>query len=236
MGMLSRIRRVLRANINEMLERAEDPANMLNFLILEMQETLEQTQEEVATAMAAEARLAQLAQEAEASTHQWDGRARRAVEHGEDDLAREALRRKLAAADLARHYGRECEQQARAVAQMRDALDNLRKRLQEAKARRVILLTHLHTAQAQRVVARSLRHAVVGNDAFAAFDRLALHVENERLKSAALVELTNDHLVEDAFLVGEETTAVEGELTMLKREVHSLPGEEEVPALEQYQE
>jgi phage shock protein A len=234
--MLARIRRILRANINDMLERAEDPAKMLNFLILEMQETLEQAQEEVAAAMAAEARLALLAEEAEASAQQWEGRARRAVEHGEDELAREALRRKLAAAELARHYEGERGLQGRSVAQMRASLDNLRKRLQEAKARRTVLLTHLQTAQAQRVVARSLRQAVMGDDAFAAFDRLALTVENERLKSAALVELNNDHLVEDAFLVSEETVAVEQELTMLKREVQGLPGGDDLPALEQYQE
>lgn len=231
MGVMTRVRRLLRANIHDALDKAEDPAKMLNYLILEMQEGVEQAVSETATAMAAEKRLAQQTTEAVQAAAQWEMRARQAVERGEDDLAREALRRRMAALELAEQYQRAHGEQQQAVAELRQALERLHKRLQEAKVRRVSLLGQLQASQAHQVVARTMRQAV-GQDAFEAFDRIAEQIAVSQNRAVAITELTRDD-ADDVFLVAEEHSAIEHKLASMKQEMGYLDAPPGPKALEE---
>lgn len=234
MSILSRVRRLIRANIHDMLDRAEDPVRVANYLILEMQESIEQAREETATAMAAEKRLALQAEEAEQAADQWEKRARLAVSRGEDELAREALLRRNAAAELANQYHHSHREQVTAVYQLKQSLDQLQKKFHDAKARRTALLAQVNATRAQQVVARSLKQAV-GDEAFATFDRLADQVSTERHRAIAISELSRDE-VEDAFLVAEEHDAVEHELLAMKQEMESLQAPPAPKAIEEKNE
>lgn len=230
MGIFTRIRRLLRANINDTLDKAEDPAKMLNFLVIEMQESLEQARSQVAEAMAAERRLAQQAQEAQRATDQWADRARLALVHGQEELAREALRRKLAAGDLAAYYQRAQTEQAEEVRKLRPSLDRLERRLLEAKARRTKLLAQVQTTKAQTIITRSVRQAV-GSDAFEAFDHIAGQVEMAQHRAGAIAELSHNDL-EENILVTAEAAAIERELSQIKGELGYIEGEVAPVALE----
>lgn len=220
MGILTRTRRLLQANLHDLLDGAEDPAKLLNYLILEMQERLASAREETAAAMAAERRLAQQADEAEQAAGQWEMRARLAVERDDDALAREALLRRAAATGLASQYQQADEQQQQAVAELRRALSLLQHRLQEAKTRRSALLAQIQVTRARQVIARSLKETM-GDDAFATFDRLAGKIETERLQAIAISELSRDE-TEDTFILSEAQSMVERELTALKHEMGYL--------------
>jgi phage shock protein A len=227
--MFTRMRRILRQNLNELLERAENPARAIDSLVLEMQEELAQAREQVALAMAAEQRLAQQEAEAETASRQWEDRARRALEHSSEDLAREALRRQLASAQLAVFYRNAYNQQAQTTRQLRAALGKLEKRLEEARAKRVKLLAQIASTKAQHTMSRATPSAVGGN-AFDAFDRISVQVETDERRAVAMAELSTDDL-EDAFLMAEEQEAVEHQLTQLRREL-GYAGQEAPKALE----
>jgi phage shock protein A len=231
MALFKRVRRLLRASLNEALNRTEDPVGTLNYLVLELCEHLERAREQVAAAMAAERRLAEQAGEAEHAAGQWQARARRAVEHGSEELAREALRRRFAAEEMARYFRQAHEEQARGVARLRSSLAYLERRLQEARMVRAKLLARAETARAQEVVARSLRQAV-GEEAFEEFDRIAVRIDTEQHRAQALAELTVQGS-EEAFAIAERDTVVERELLMLKNEPPVLPAAGEPPALAQ---
>lgn len=230
MALLARLRHILFASLHDAFNHLEKPARLLNYQILALREQLDHAREQVAVAMAAERRLATQATDAERAEEQWEQRARRAVEHREDELAREALRRKRTAKELAAYYHRAHEQQYQAVVGLRASLKRLEMRLLEFKAKRAHMLAKLETAQAQRMISRSLRQAV-GTDAFEIFNRIAFQSDSELQQALALTELFDDP--DEAFVVAERDSGVEIELTSLKRELGFRRPESEPRALEE---
>lgn len=228
MTLFTRIRKLLRASLNEALDATEDPVAALNYLMLKLCEHLERARTAVAAAMAAERRLAEQADEAGSAVRQWTERARRGLLNGAEDLAREALRRKRAAEEMVQYFGQALEEQHREVERLRAALGYLERRLQEARMARVKLLARVETARAQQVVTRSLQQTV-GDGAFEEFDRLAARIETRQYREQALAALTMGSS-EDAFALAEQDLLVERELSMLKDE---LQGVVEPPALTQ---
>ncbi len=94
MGILDRVTTVLKSNLNALINKAEDPEKMLDQVLIQMREQLGEAKREVAVAIADEKRLgAQLEAELE-QVREWEQRATLAVQKGDDELAREALRRK----------------------------------------------------------------------------------------------------------------------------------------------
>lgn len=228
MAFFTRIRKLLRVSLNEVLDASEDPVAALNYLVLELCEHLERARTAVATAMAAERRLADQAEASGDAVRQWTDRARRALLHGAEDLAREALRRKRAADEMAQYFAQALEEQRREVERLRSALSYLERRLQEARAARAKLLAQVATARAQQVVTRTLQQTV-GDGAFEEFDRLAARIETAQYREQALAELTMAGS-DDAFALAEQDLLVERELLMLKEGLH---GAAEPPALPQ---
>ncbi len=143
MGLLAGVRRRLITAVHEVFDRCEKPVRALNYQIFTLREQLEQAREQVAAALAAERRLAAQATEAERADAQWAQRARRALVHREEELAREALRRKGTAKALAAYYHRAHEQQYQVVVGQRASLKRLEVRLLAAKAKRAHLLARL---------------------------------------------------------------------------------------------
>ena len=111
MALFTHLQRILLSSMHDAFVRFERPTQTLNYRILGLREQLEHAREQVAVALAAERRLTTQATDAECAEQQWEQRARRAVEHREDELAREALRRKHMAKELATYYHRAHEQQ-----------------------------------------------------------------------------------------------------------------------------
>src|SRR5437763_11861195 len=94
MGMLDRVSTILRANINDMLDRAEDPEKMIKQLLLDMENQLIQVKTQVAASIADEQRLKERWQDHQRQADEWQRKAEIAVQRGQDDLAKEALARR----------------------------------------------------------------------------------------------------------------------------------------------
>ncbi|MDT9340914.1 PspA/IM30 family protein, partial [Trichodesmium erythraeum 21-75] len=94
MGLFDRISRIFRANVNEMVNNAEDPQKILEQSILDMQEDLVQLRQAVASGIATQKRTQQQYNQAESQAKQWYSRAQLALQKGDENLAKEALQRK----------------------------------------------------------------------------------------------------------------------------------------------
>lgn len=230
MGVLTRLRRLVQANVHTLLDQAEEPVSTLNCLLEELQGGLEHARTEVATALGAERRLAQRVAEAEESVRQWETRARRAVAHGEDGMAREALRRLLAARDMTEQTRLAHAQQQEMVTQLRVALQQLEQRLEDVRARRSILLARLDVVRAQQAVARSLRRSATGGETGETMQRITEQLASAHHQAVALVEIAQDPT--DAFRVAEEHSAVEHALAEMKRELTYTPDDAPKAALQ----
>jgi phage shock protein A len=94
MGLFDRISRLMRANLNDMLSKAEDPEKILEKAIIDMQEDLVQLRQAVASAIASQKRSQQQYNQNQSQANQWQSRAQLALQKGDENLAREALQRK----------------------------------------------------------------------------------------------------------------------------------------------
>lgn len=214
MGVFDRISRLMRANVNDALDNAEDPEKMLQQLIRDMAEEIRQARGQVATMIAQEKELAADKSEGDRNAAEWQRRAELAVAQGKDDLAREALRRKRDAEENARIYGEQLVAQQHTVTRLKNQLRELENKLDQMDSKRDALIARSRRAKAQQQVSDTISNLPDGNAAseFERFERRIRTTEAKAAASAELAELGND----DEFAQLDQDFGVEDELAALK--------------------
>src|SRR6266487_1707873 len=94
MGLLDRVSTLMRANLNDLLDRAEDPEKVIRQLLIDMNSQLLQVKTQVAASIADEKRLEPRCRENQEKADEWEGKAELAVEKSDDELAKAALARR----------------------------------------------------------------------------------------------------------------------------------------------
>jgi phage shock protein A len=227
MAILDRIAIVIRSNLNALINQAEDPEKMLDQILIDMRQQLQEAKREVAAAIADERRLAAQLEAARAQVNEWDRRAVLAVERGEDDLAREALRRKAEQQQLAAGYQSQWEAQQASTTNLKQALRALSEKIDEAARKKNLLVARQKRAEAQKHI-HEVMTGLSDTSAFEAFDRMAARVDQVEAQAAATVELSQElsgETMEQRFKALEGSVDVEQELQALKARVQrGLPG------------
>lgn len=227
MGVFSRLATLIKANLNDLISRAEDPEKMLEQIILEMNQQLLEAKKQVAATIADEKRLrSQLDQEAE-KAKEWERRAMLAVRAGNDELAKEALSRKKEHETLTEQFQQQWQKQKSAVDQLKMALQALNGKIEEAKRKKTLLIARKKRAQAQQSIQETmtgLRNA----SAFDAFDRMSSKIEQMEAEAEAGAELAADYsgdVLAHKFQQLESTAGADEDLMALKRKMGVLPPE-----------
>lgn len=227
MGFLSRIARLIKANINALISGAEDPEKVLNQIIVDMAEQLLEAKKQVALAIADEKRLhKQLEAEAERA-RDWERRAMLAVKAGDDNLAREALARKKEHDELVAQYQGQWQKQKAAVDQLKLALRALNNKIEEAKRKKALLIARQKRAEAQQRIQETLS-GLKSTSAFEAFDQMASKIEQMEAQAEAQAELAEEYTgdaLAQKFGTLETSAAADEELVALKRKMGLLPPE-----------
>src|SRR5215467_6504616 len=112
MALLERVSTLIRANLNDLIDKAEDPEKMIKQVILDMQNQLLQVKTQVAIAIADQHLLAKKQKESEEKATEWRRKAELAVDKREDDLARAALERSLSYHSMAGNFKQQVEDQS----------------------------------------------------------------------------------------------------------------------------
>ncbi|MGA2763532.1 MAG: PspA/IM30 family protein [Spirochaetia bacterium] len=201
MGILERIRTVLKSNINALISKAEDPEKMLNQLIMDMNEQLLEAKKQVAMAIADEKKLERQALENKGQAEDWEKKAMLAVKAGKDDLAKEALVRKQEYEGYAASFQKEFESQHASVEQLKDALRQLSGKIDEASRKKNLLIARAKRAEAQKQIQQTMGSLSSGSS-FDTFDRMAEKVDQIEAEADAMKELssvTADEKLEDKF-------------------------------------
>ncbi|HET6452257.1 MAG TPA: PspA/IM30 family protein [Spirochaetia bacterium] len=209
MGILDRIRTVLKANINALISKAEDPEKMLNQLVMDMNEQLLEAKKQVALAIADEKKLERQALENKAQGEDWEKKAMLAVKAGKDDLAKEALLRKQEYDGYAASFQKEFETQHASVEQLKDALRQLQAKIEEAGRKKNLLIARAKRAEAQKQIQQTMGQLGAGSS-FDTFDRMTQKVDQIEAEAEAAKELssvTADQKLEDKF---KELESAEG--------------------------
>ena len=215
MGFFDRLSRLVRANANAALTRAEDPVKILDQSVADMQADLVKLRQAVATAIASQKRIQNQAEQAEAQAVTWYERAELALKKGEEDLAREALGRRKTCQDTATALTAQLQGQAGQVEQLKRSLVQLESKIAEAKTKKDMLKARAQAAQAQ-VQLQSAVGNLGTNTSMAAFERMEEKVEQLEASSAAAGELAGADL-ESKFAALEGAPEVDAELAAMKQ-------------------
>jgi phage shock protein A len=228
MGIFSRIAALIKANLNDLITRSEDPEKMLNQIVIEMSEQLVEAKKQVASSIADEKRLEKQVQEEGAKAKEWERRAMLALRANDENLAKEALARKKEHENLREQFEQQWQKQRQGVEQLKLALRALNNKIEEAKRKKGLLIARKKRAEAQRAISETmsgLRNA----SAFEAFDRMAGKIERMEAEAEASTELheqfSGDTLAHK-FTELEAAHGVDDDLVALKRKMGLLPAEE----------
>lgn len=177
MGTFSRLRYVIAANVNALLEKAEDPEKLLRALIREMEDAGEEARAASAELLAEQRHLERMAGELAAEADAWQGRAERAVADGRDDLARSALKTRAGIETRAENVSSELRGLDERLAGLEKDTATLKQKLADAKQRLKTLAqrpaaTRSTSAQPASPAERRVQRA------FGRFDRLQAQVES----------------------------------------------------------
>jgi phage shock protein A len=195
MGLLERVSTLMRANLNDMIDRAEDPDKMIKQVILDMENQYLQVKTQVAVSIADQHMLEKKLKENEDTGNDWMRKAERAVDKGEDDLARAALDRYQTSLRLAQSYREQVDDQKSQVETLKGALQKLEQKLDEAKSKRDLLLAR-HRRSIALGKAAHAQTAIGDQSKSATFDRLRDRVNHTEAVATAEVELADDDTAE----------------------------------------
>src|ERR687888_2540567 len=148
MALLERVSTLIRANLNDLLDQAENPEKMIKQVILDMQNQLMQVKTQVAIAIADQHVLEKKRKENADKEAEWTRRAELAVDKKQDDLARAALERSLSFRRMAASCEQQVEDQAAQVEHLKTALRQLEQKLTEARAHGEVLIAQHRRARA----------------------------------------------------------------------------------------
>uniref|UniRef100_A0A7C2C3C0 PspA/IM30 family protein n=1 Tax=Thermus islandicus TaxID=540988 RepID=A0A7C2C3C0_9DEIN len=217
MNLLDRMGRLIRANLNDLLRRAEDPEKILEQALWDMKEALKEAREQVAAAMAEAKRLEREVESHEQEALLWEEKAKEALGAGREDLAREALRRKKRALDLAAGFKHQLEEQKTLTDRLMTQLKALEAKMDEAEARKKLLLARKKGVEAAEAV-RRLESRLDQHPALEAFEEMEARILAMEDRHEALKALDGQDLDKELSALSAEKE-VEEELLRLKREL-----------------
>ncbi|MCC5634536.1 PspA/IM30 family protein [Nostoc sp. CHAB 5844] len=214
MGLFDRIKRVVSANINDLVNKAEDPEKMLEQAILEMQEDLVQLRQGVAQAIAAQKRTEKQYNDAQNEINKWQRNAQLALQKGDENLARQALERKKTFTETSTALKTSLDQQSTQVETLKRNLIQLESKISEAKTKKEMLKARITTAKAQEQLEGMVR-GMNSSSAMAAFERMEEKVLMQEARAQSAAELAGADL-ETQFAKLEAGSDVDDELAALK--------------------
>ena len=195
MALLERVSALIRANLNDLIDRSEDPQKMLKQVILDMQNQMLQVKTQVAIAAADEHLLRKKQKENEDKHAEWMRKAELAVDKKQDDLARAAIERGMGYKNLAHDFGEEIEHQKTQVDNLRSAMRKLEQKLTEAQAKSELLIAK-HRRSRALTKASQARMAAHDESKMGTFDRMKNKVHSEEAMGQAMAEMANDNVEE----------------------------------------
>ena len=214
MGIFSRTRDIIAANVTDLLDKAEDPAKMIRMIIMEMEETLVEVRASAARTIADQKELRRSIMKLERAAEDWKDKAELALSKDREDLAKAALVEKQKAQGRVGQMQAEVDLLLDSLGSYEKDIQKLEAKLREARSRQGALLQRLETAN-NRVRVSSLLKGEKTADAFSRFDVLERRVDDAEGRADAF-DLGQSETLESKFAQLQADDAVEAELVEMK--------------------
>jgi phage shock protein A len=227
MGVLERLSTLIRANINDMLDQAEDPEIMLNQILRDMEAEIARARSQVADMMAQERLFRDDLQAEEDKTRHMEERAEHYVRQGNDAMAREALKRKADSDANSGVLQQQLAAQSEMVSRLRSQLDALQDKYQSALSNRDSLIARHRRAKTQQQITQTMSDLDV-TDYSGELSRMEQRIRMTEARAGAEAELNRDSGGEsgEIFDDAERSGKIDQELAALKSRLGSDRGGE----------
>lgn len=219
-NLFKRLGDVIAANLNELVDRVEDPERMIKQIIREMEENIQNAREGVVDALASEKQLAKELEHQRRQSGEWQERARSALTAGNETLAREALLRKKEHDGIVASLETSWESARRTSERLKAQLRALEAKLEEARLKKGSLVARQRAAQAFEQMDQVRDRFQTGLDLDHSLGRMADRVGEMEARMEAREELAGEYSqLEREFLRLETNVEVEAELAALRKEI-----------------
>lgn len=215
-----RINDVITANINDLIDKVEDPERMIKQIIREMEENLNRAREGVVDAITSEKRLQKDLEHHRSQSAEWLNKAQQALQGDREELARAALVRKKEHDSIVKTLEPSWEAAKKTSEHLKTQLRALEAKLDEARLKRGMLVARQRAAEARQHMGSTLTHFESGIHAQANFQRMEDRVAEMEARTEALAEVNDESSdLEKELRAMEVEQDVEDELAMLKKKI-----------------
>ncbi|SCW73468.1 phage shock protein A (PspA) family protein [Sphingobium faniae] len=220
MGIFSRTRDIIAANVTDLLDKAEDPAKMIRMIILEMEETLVEVRASAARTIADQKEMRRHIAKLNALRDNWTEKAQLALSKDREDLAKAALVEKQKATDMAGQMSEEIGALDEALKASEEDIAKLQGKLREARARQNSLTARMESAQ-NRLRVREAYAGEKVNEAFARFDMLERRADMAEGRADAMALGQQPKTLEEEIAELRSSDKVDAELAALKASMNA---------------
>ncbi|MBR5681828.1 MAG: PspA/IM30 family protein [Ruminococcus sp.] len=226
MGVFQRLSDLLKANVNDLIDRAEDPEKMVKQIIIDMQTELAKATQNYGKAKASERLAEKKYLDAQKVSADWESKAKAALAKGDQDLAKQALARKVKADEDLANYKEMYDSISAQTDAIGDQVEVLKSKLEEAKSRQAMLIARSQMADTQKSLAKAAG-SFDPNSSFDKFQRMEEKVVRKEAEAAAFTEIAGDALtggtgdeLKNTFRDLESEAKVDAELQRLLAEMN----------------
>lgn len=229
MGIFQRLSDLLKSNINDLIDKAEDPEKMVKQIILDMQKELNKSTQALGKAVASERMAEKQYQNFQQISADWESKAKAALAAGNTELAKKALAKKVKADEDTASYKEMYETISKQTADIKEQVETLKSKLDEAKSRQAMLIARSQMADTQKNLAKS----VGGFDASSStekFNRMEEKIIRKEAEADAFADISDslNGVDKDNFDELQTNAKVDDELRRLMAEMNGASAESEV--------
>lgn len=219
LAIFSRLSDLLKANINDLIDKAENPEKMVKQIIIDMEEQVRSATQALGQAMASEKQAKNQLDSALQLSQEWERKAKVALKANNQELAKKALENKVEIDKNLQGFQASYENVSTQVSQLKDRVSVLRSKLEEARTKQNMLIARSKMADAQKGIATALS-GMDSSSAFSKLEKMQRKVESKEAEAQAFSEIAGDTVYKkDEFSDLETTIAVDTELERLKAEI-----------------
>lgn len=215
MGIFSRTRDIVAANMAELLEKAEDPAKMIRMIILEMEETLVEVRASAARTIADSKEMRRHIAKLESLEANWTEKAELALSKDREDLAKAALMERQRASDMVEQLRAEVKVLDDSLRSAEDDIAKLQSKLREARAKQNNIATRLESAN-NRTRLREMWNGPRTHEAFSRFDMLERRVDEAEGRADAMGLGVQPKTLDEEIAELKSADRIDAELAALK--------------------
>ncbi len=219
MAIFARLADLLKANINDLIDKAEDPEKMVKQIIIDMEEQLQNAVQGLGSVMASERQVLKQLEEAKSQSKLWEGRAKCALGESNEELARQAVESKLKADASVKQYQQMHDNISSQLKVLREQVDILKEKLNEARNRQSMLSARDKVAEARKEVSKAVGD-LDSSGAFAKMDKMERKIAEKEAQADATFEVSGmEAEKDDPFAEMEKEKNITDEIARLKEEL-----------------